>query len=444
MKSKQVVQKDALDRLAFDGISSASALSEQIASDSDAVEDTFAAFYKSQVATEGGDSLRKQLLDQMLALPEYQHLHQATQLDDIASALASAEFSQTLIEQIQKVEEQRQDGDDGDGQPGDGDGQGSGQSLEEILGEKGMGALRATLRRSLEQAEQKTEDWADAAAGWGIDPGSLSDLSGPDRIALVEELMGSPKLKNISALIGRFKNVVNAASTMVYSHGQDELVDITTGRDLHLLLPTEMVKLQSNPLLFYADYVEGRLLQYNLRGEEPQGKGPIIVALDVSGSMSGWREQYARALTMALVSIAVKEKRAFSVIFFDSQVHDVKVWQKGSAVTLTERLAIVNRRSDGGGTDFVPPLKAAIEIRQQVNAELKPADLVFITDGDCRLPEEFEAEFSAIKKASDLRVYGFAVGSPRTLTFCDSVYQIANEGQIEEVKDMVRKTMTRK
>jgi uncharacterized protein with von Willebrand factor type A (vWA) domain len=432
-KNNQVVIKDAFDKLAFDGVSEASALAEQISQDVDAVSDTFASFYKMNVETTG-DSTRKQIMEQMLALPEYQSLHQTTQLDDISSALAASEFSKNLIDQIQKVEQKVEQAKE-QNQPTD---------LESVLGEQGMGALRATLRRSLERSEEKAEEWGDLKSQWGIDKGELSEMSGFDRMNLAEQLLQSSRLKKISSFVGRFKNVANAASTMTFSHGNDEIIDITTGSNLERMLPSELIRLKTNPLDFYRAYLEGSLQQYNLKGNEPKGKGPIIVALDVSGSMLGWPEEYARALTIALSNLAAKEKRAFSVIFFDSQVQDVRFWQKNSKVSLTERIEIINRRSDGGGTDFAAPLAKALEIRSQLNPELKPADLVFITDGDCALPEGFASEFEFAKKKTDLRVYGFAIGSPRSLNFCDSVYQITDEGQIEEVKDMMRKAATRK
>lgn len=432
-QTKQVVTKDAFDRLAFDGISQATALTESIQADTDAVQDAFSAFYKLNVET-SGDQFRKQIVDQMVELPEYQALHQATQLDDVASALAAAEFSKNLIEQISKIEEQKQEREES-GNPA--------QDLQDLLGDKGMGALRATLRRSLERAEEKAEEWADVKAGWGMEAGELGQMKAPERMQIAESMLSSAKLKKITNLIGRFRNIVNAASTMIYSHGNDEIIDITTGSDINRLLPSELVKLQTSPMQFYRQYLEGSLLQYNLRGQEPKGKGPIIVALDVSGSMYGWAEQYARALTMAMIQLANKEKRAFSIIFFDSKVQDVQTWNSDSRVSLADRLAIANRESNGGGTDFVAPLAKALEIRSKLNPELKPADLVFITDGECELPEAFAGEFEFTKKKTDLRVYGFAIGSPRTLTFCDSIYQIGDEGQIEEVKEMIRKAATR-
>lgn len=433
LKTNQVVVKDAFDRLAFDGISEATSLTESVQADRDAVEDTFSSFYKINVATEGKGQ-RKELVDQMLSLPEYQSLHQSTQLDDVASALAAAHFSQTLIEQLQKIEKKREE-----------QGKDEGASLEDILGEQGMGALRSELRRALEESEEISEDWKDTKAGWGITPGELSDMSGEDRMDLASKLMSDKKLQKLAALFGRFRNIVTAAASQVYSHGTDEIVDITVGNDLSNLLPQELLKLKVNPTQFYREYLEGQLLCYNKRGQEPLGKGPIIVALDISASMAGWREEYARALTMALIQLATKEKRAFSVIFFDARVQDTRVWNKGDPISLQEKLELANRPSNGGGTDFVAPLSKAMEIRSKLNPELKPADLVFITDGDCRLPEEFASEFMFAKKQTDLRVYGLSMGKgySHNLTFCNQVYEIDNEGQIEEVKDLVRKASQR-
>lgn len=425
--NKQVVVKDALDRLAFDGVSQADSLCAAVIQDADMTSDIFSSFYKTSIQTNEINQQRKQLIEQLVSLPEFQNLKKSTQLDDISSALATAHFSD-FLQQLQKLEEKQ-------AEPGN-----SGKSLQELIGEQGMGAMRAAFRRAAEEAGEKIDEWADAKNAFGIQPGELQEMPGKDRMQMAEELLSSKKLIDISALVGRFKNVVNAASSTVFSHGSDEIVDITTGSDLSRLLPTELMKLKSSPEQFYRDFIEGKCLQYNLRGVDQLGKGPILVALDISASMQGWREHYARALTLALMMLARKERRAFGVIFFDAKVQDIKIWTKDAKITIQDRIELINRLSNGGGTSFVEPLTAALDIRSKLNPELKPADLIFITDGECELPEGFESEFSHAKKHTDLRVYGLAVGVPATMTFCDQIYQVSDGGSIDEVKDIVRRT----
>ena len=93
-----------------------------------------------------------------------------------------------------------------------------------------------------------------------------------------------------------------------------------SGRKLSRLLPHELVSLQ-HPLLrrdFIRRFVDNELLQYDLRGVEAQGKGPLIVCLDGSSSMLGDKEVWAKALTLTLLEIARRERRRFRAICFSS------------------------------------------------------------------------------------------------------------------------------
>ena len=50
----------------------------------------------------------------------------------------------------------------------------------------------------------------------------------------------------------------------------------------------------------------------------------------------------------------------------------------------------------GGGTDFQQPLSAALECLQQ--ARYKRGDIVFITDGECRVDAQWLSEFKRAKE----------------------------------------------
>lgn len=102
------------------------------------------------------------------------------------------------------------------------------------------------------------------------------------------------------------------------SQSRDEIHTVGIGNDLSRVLPAELVQLR-HPLMkgeFKPRFIEGKLMQYELKGTEKQGKGPIIVCCDNSGSMSGDREVWSKAVALALLEVATMQKRAFVCIHF--------------------------------------------------------------------------------------------------------------------------------
>jgi uncharacterized protein with von Willebrand factor type A (vWA) domain len=94
-------------------------------------------------------------------------------------------------------------------------------------------------------------------------------------------------------------------------------------------------------------------MQYDLIGHEPQGQGPIIIAIDESGSMTTdyggmMGEVWSNAVMLALLSIAWLQKCDLAVIHF-SGPDDLRVdlFPKGQA-TPTEVIASASFFFNGG------------------------------------------------------------------------------------------------
>ena len=98
----------------------------------------------------------------------------------------------------------------------------------------------------------------------------------------------SPKLRQIAAVCGRFTRIALQRQKTRVKHPPDEITSITTGSEIERLLPSEIALLADPDLedLFYLRFAERGLMQYDLIGHEPQGQGPIIIAIDESGSMT--------------------------------------------------------------------------------------------------------------------------------------------------------------
>src|SRR5207237_1585098 len=111
-------------------------------------------------------------------------------------------------------------------------------------------------------------------------------------------------------------------------HPPDEIIGVTLGADLSMLLPSEWVKLDEEflELAFYQAFIERSLMQWEMIGHEPQGKGPVLAILDSSSSMTdpltqtaGYvytKEIWSKAVILALMVIARLQKRDFGVVHF--------------------------------------------------------------------------------------------------------------------------------
>jgi len=158
--------------------------------------------------------------------------------------------------------------------------------------------VRRNVRRGLAEAmaEAGQANAAINAFGGGYDAdfgtengaGGRNSLSTKEKLVIAQQVGHSPKLRQIAAVCGRFTRIALQQQKTRVKHPSDEITSITTGSEIERLLPSEIALLADPDLedLFYLRFAERGLMQYDLIGHEPQGQGPIIIAIDESGSMT--------------------------------------------------------------------------------------------------------------------------------------------------------------
>jgi uncharacterized protein with von Willebrand factor type A (vWA) domain len=450
-----VLETDAYDAMMYTSMrDSSSKLSNIAAGETNTdclVSDVFHSFYKSNpTVKEDAAGLSRKLIDTLHKLPEYQALRASTKLDDVCSALGTLKLAPAMVEQykmqMMDADQKKQNAHHLTGkltQAGPADPKNHQGDLPD--------EVRSAIRRSVKEAQDKVEQWEGVCAGWGIKPGDLKDLDYKEKFELANKLIAHDQFKKIAELAGRFRNMALAAAATTPSHGTDEIVDIIQGDNISRALPTELLKLKRTPALFYKDMLEGKLLQYNLKGQEELGAGPIIVCLDISGSMQGQREIWAKSVILALMFLAERQKRPFGVLTFDTDVRYSAYFPKDAPPTLQQKIKIASVASNGGGTDFYEPLKAAFEMRSR-DVTLRPADVVFITDGECRMSKPQLREIEALKKETSVRIMGIGIDDSsynggcagETLAaFSDNLTVINSLGEIEHVKGIFSKVASK-
>ena len=280
-----------------------------------------------------------------------------------------------------------------------------------------------TVAQNLDDATQEAESWGLAVGG--------GHQSSPGRqIELGRRLAGNDKLKKLATMVGRMKHHALALRRKNFERTSDEVFEVGLGAELSRLLPHELLSLQ-HPVLrqdFIRRFVDNELLQYDLRGVEAQGKGPLIVCLDGSSSMQGDKEVWAKALTLTLLEIARRERRRFRAICFssaDAPLYSVDLNTRVRYEADMDKVLELAEYFPGGGTDFEKPLDAALGC---IKEETRPAstrqgrtrflfresrfqrgDIVFITDGECRVHADWAERFTTEKNALGFSLFSILI-----------------------------------
>jgi uncharacterized protein with von Willebrand factor type A (vWA) domain len=207
-------------------------------------------------------------------------------------------------------------------------------------------------------------------------------------LSIAEMWANNPILRQVAELYGRLDRDMRFKRAKRVVGGADEIVDLKFGDDIRRVLPSELANLADEDLEddFYMRWLGAELRVYDTVGEEQAGRGPIVMVVDESGSMSGQRNVWAKALAMCLLNIARREKRDFAYVGFasGSQVHTFLFTAKAEM----DPQMIVDMASHffGGGTTPVIGLAAADKVMEL--AEFRKADIAMISDGEAGFMDE--------------------------------------------------------
>jgi uncharacterized protein with von Willebrand factor type A (vWA) domain len=323
--------------------------------------DAYYAFYLPApvVDEESTSALCRVLVESVLTSSVGQKVRAKTVLEPLLSTISAALFISELTKQV---------------------------SLKSTL-ERGSGTSTRSVQEAVQRALESTSSELDRVVAVkrvieGLEPGTLSVFSTEDygldllrlaRNADVEAILRA--LEGLSAWdLGSHRDYVASK--------RGEKMGFELGSDVERLAPRSLAYPDE---LFYVRFIQRRLLLYTkVVARRP---GEIYVLVDKSGSMSGDKMLWAKAVTLALYMRALRERREFSVRFFDSQpysLHSVKKRPRVSeVVALFEYIA---RVKSSGGTDITRALLTAL---QDISSKRSTENtIILITDGIDRVAEK--------------------------------------------------------
>lgn len=242
------------------------------------------------------------------------------------------------------------------------------------------------VHHALSAASQKAEEVQSIIGAWSDEPGNLQRT--PANLTLLECVRASENLRNVSRYLGRFREIFAQGKRNGYTHGRGEKYSLELGSDLSRALTSELAMLAAPETLplFLRKYQRRQIKQYRRREPVYKGAGDIICCLDESGSTAGECAAWGKAVALTLLDIAESEGRKFALIHFSGPGRFQTDLFLPKQATVEDKLRAAEIFIDGG-TDFCTPMNEALRLMKEEGFD--NADIVFISDGECALSQEY-------------------------------------------------------
>lgn len=261
-----------------------------------------------------------------------------------------------------------------------------------------------------------------------------------------EFLKKNQQLQEIAETLGRMASEVSDPSLQINpaddlkmveeksDEATDDIVGIHASDDLNRMLPNEAMFLAYPELevVFYKHLVDKRLMNYKMQGksrklrkvksQKPDNrqadieKGPFILCIDASGSMSGFPEQCAKAMAYALMQIALAEERDCYVILFSTEQITYELTRQDGLREASDFLSYQFH----GGTDLDPVLIKSVQLMSE--GKYRNADMVVLSDFIApKQPEAILEQVQSLQKGHN-RFHAISLskyGNPQLMAMFD-------------------------
>ncbi|WP_413283359.1 ATPase RavA stimulator ViaA [Vibrio sp. MA40-2] len=336
------------------------------------------------------------------------------------------------------------------------------QSLSKAIKEAEIAQLESDKEQFLADLYQRVEtmkemqsvteegDIAKLGRLWDMAAAKLSkgDVAAMKRYA--DFLKRNKELKAIAEKLGKMASNVtnpdlykNAADDLKLveeksDQAADDIVGIHESDDISRMLPNETMFLAYPELevVFYKHLIDKRLMNYKVKGkarklkkvtsQKPNAshvlieKGPFIICVDASGSMSGFPEQCAKAMAYALMQIALAEKRDCYVILFSTEQITYQLTKNDGLREVSDFLSYQFH----GGTDLQPVLIKSVELMN--SARYRNADMVVISDFIAPTQPEIVLDMVCSLQAKNNRFHAISLskyGNPQLMAMFDHCWR---------------------
>ena len=305
--------------------------------------------------------------------------------------------------------------------------------------------------------------------GWDMSRELWEDTSF-DIIQQYDELLQDEQsLKELADLLGRmreaeieieeeeFEKSIIRQEWKVDETARAEIVGVHESDDLSNMLSSEVSLLsdEDTELLFLKKYADKNLLTFRYEDRKlvqsedhyveinqrinQKEKGPFIVCVDTSESMTGRPEQIAKVLCLGILKMAIRENRRAYLINFSRGIKTLDLHDVANSI---DEIARFLKMSFYGGTDVSLALYEAI--RQLRGNDYQDADVLLISDFIMySVDQDVLRDVRYFQQNKDTQFHTLTLSeeaNPEVLEFFDTnwVYDPRQKGVIRELTKGLR------
>lgn len=248
--------------------------------------------------------------------------------------------------------------------------------------EKAKQKIQAQVDNIVDKAVKQSDDVNENINNmYGDNEGSINETSNlSEKRELAKKLENNKHLREIAKKLGAIKRalVIRKRQKKVTA-SYEAITGARYGNDITKAFPSEisLASTEEGKALFALKYSQKTLFikDYTAKASDI-AQGPIVLYVDVSGSMLGECELWSKAVMFVIAEKALKERRNVHIYLFDVSIRDELVLEK-TRKNNRELLDLAGRRVSGGGTSFNSVVSHAV-----YNSDFdERADILMITDG---------------------------------------------------------------
>lgn len=364
----------------------------------DVIADTFESCFDPfpEFAKNPKDVIRQKWFDALMQSDDFRALRSSTLLDSAMSEIGSAQIGQqwvTYYGNLSEEEKQRITG--------------GGETARDEL--KRIGSTH----KASKDARSTVGDAAAAGMGMGMMGGQK--VNAKKLMQVFRQVRENTSLKRIMNMAGKMRRAAASLQRRKSKHAQDEVVGVTIAGEISRMIPAELAKfaIPELELDLLRRISEREIMCWEQHGTEPVARGPIVVCVDESGSMSGEPHDNAKALALALGWVAMQQKRWIAFVGFSGGCEGTRLafapgeWDQDKLIEWLTHFY-------GGGTTLDVPLQQLPEVYwPEFGAPSGKTDVVLITDAQVHCPKSIEESFLAWKAKEKAKCYGLVIGGAR-------------------------------
>jgi uncharacterized protein with von Willebrand factor type A (vWA) domain len=358
------------------------------------VADAFAASFDWVPMTDPNaeDMLRKRWYDSLIESPEFKEMHISTQGNPFLSNLATTQFaSDYYVYAATLTEEEKKDAES------------EKPSLDSEM------KKHQSTKKAAEAGGNEVQDASDLADAFGLEDGADGATENAALAELFQRAKKDHRLRRIAELAGRYRRLAQSLQQSKPVHGMDDLIGVELGSDISRLTVGELGNMMTEELEIdtLRRIVDGEAHCREYQSLAQENRGPIMVLVDESGSMSGDPIAEAKALALALTWLARHQNRWMCLVGWSS-ARQVRTLALPPNHDKQSEIISWCQQMYGGGTH--PPVRQIPQLFEETGAPVGKTDVIWITDGSCHIDESAVAELNAFRETNNVRSFVLGIG----------------------------------